>query len=581
MADEDKTGPESEPPPKAYDQEFFLDLALQGKDAWNAWRRDPTNEDVRVTFAGVNFSEAPRDQINFAGFEFGDGANFSGCKWRDGIRQAFILGSACFNLATFGHMAEFTRATFGSTANFVGVTFGHDANFTNAAFGTWARFSPTNFGVRADFTRATFGAKADFVGAIFGHDANFASAAFGAEVRFSNTTFGNRVNFNGANFRDEAQFADAEFQGGAYFISAAFGDGANFTGANFHDDAKFDQTHFEGSVAFNRQRTPFLTISFANARFDGEADFSGRIFDADADFTNARFYYPPDFDAATNHARIDFTGAHVGFVPAGKWLHWTKNSRIPVRLRAFRKIAEETKNHDLERDLYVEERKAERGVYWHQLLENLKKEPWRNWPRNSARLIVHLLWIGVMGLYWALADYGRNFVLPLALLIASVFFFYWRYANILAPLAPKTCPLGDQYEHAVRMVALGNAVPFVGPITIDAEIKKFLFCPGGAVNCLPIPPEGFQLLVLGQKPSFDHPRFFHRPRVAQLFQDQVRPPAESAKSANIKLVATLRLLQIPSSYLPALGKCLFAQIANRTKMFHVKHFGTIDAQNRT
>jgi hypothetical protein len=41
---------------------------------------------------------------------------------------------------------------------------------------------------------------------------------------------------------------------------------------------------------------------------------------------------------------------------------WTSDSKIPIRLRALRKIAEETKNHDLERDLYIEERKAERGV---------------------------------------------------------------------------------------------------------------------------------------------------------------------------------------------------------------------------
>ena len=60
--------------------------------------------------------------------------------------------------------------------------------------------------------------------------------------------------------------------------------------------------------------------------------------------------------------------------------------------------------------------------------------------------------------------------------------------------APDT----DKYKQAVRMLALGNAVPFVGPLTIDGEVKKFLFCPGREVNCLPIPPEGFQLLVLGQ-----------------------------------------------------------------------------------
>jgi hypothetical protein len=42
------------------------------------------------------------------------------------------------------------------------------------------------------------------------------------------------------------------------------------------------------------------------------------------------------------------------------------------------------------------------------------------------------------------------------------------------------------------MVVLGNAVPFVGPLTIDAEIKKFLFC-GGVVadGCLSIQPDAF------------------------------------------------------------------------------------------
>ena len=31
-----------------------------------------------------------------------------------------------------------------------------------------------------------------------------------------------------------------------------------------------------------------------------------------------------------------------------------------------------------------------------------------------ARLAVHILWIAVMGVYWALPDYGRSFVRPFA-----------------------------------------------------------------------------------------------------------------------------------------------------------------------
>ena len=63
-------------PTKKYDQEFFLALAAKGKDAWNAWRRDPANKDVHVTFAGIDFSEAPKDQIDFSGFEFGQPCGF-------------------------------------------------------------------------------------------------------------------------------------------------------------------------------------------------------------------------------------------------------------------------------------------------------------------------------------------------------------------------------------------------------------------------------------------------------------------------------------------------------------------------
>ncbi|MGH6821019.1 MAG: hypothetical protein ACREDU_09190, partial [Methylocella sp.] len=83
-----------------YDHTFFLDLAAKGKYAWNAWRRIPANKGVRVNFAGVDFSEAPRDGIDFSGFEFGDSANFSQCKWR-GVEcveppEAFKPGRACF-----------------------------------------------------------------------------------------------------------------------------------------------------------------------------------------------------------------------------------------------------------------------------------------------------------------------------------------------------------------------------------------------------------------------------------------------------------------------------------------------------
>jgi len=48
----------------------------------------------------------------------------------------------------------------------------------------------------------------------------------------------------------------------------------------------------------------------------------------------------------------------------------------------------------------------------------------------------------VMGLYWLLADCGRNFLPPTAWLVASVFFFDWRYTKVLAPLMAKAPDVG-------------------------------------------------------------------------------------------------------------------------------------------
>jgi hypothetical protein len=316
--------------------------------------------------------------------------------------------------------------------------------------------------------------------------ASFASAVFGNGVDFTDVVFGDSAVFDGAAFGNDTSFNGAAFGWGARFVGTIFKGDVEFMGK-----PKEQSKRHEGSgTASDSRPDGFLTISFANARFDWEAVFSGRSFEADADFTNARFYYPPDFDAVAKASRIDFTGAHIGFVRPNRLFHWTYKTTIPVRLRA---------HHDLERDLYIEERKAERGVYWCQWQEVLKKEP--NWALKGIALLklFHAgLWIFVMSLYWILADYGRSLMRPFGALIASGFFFYWCYGKVFEQGAPKLCPLSDQYDHAVGMLALGNTVPFVGPLTIDSDIKKFLFCPSGSCPSPLIPPEGFQFLVIFQ-----------------------------------------------------------------------------------
>jgi hypothetical protein len=91
---------------------------------------------VPVTFAGTDFREVKKDEIDFSGFEFGDNADFSGCKWRGVEFEAkeipivFKPGRACFTGAIFGHRGRF-NAVFGGGASFERAKFGH---WTNIAF---------------------------------------------------------------------------------------------------------------------------------------------------------------------------------------------------------------------------------------------------------------------------------------------------------------------------------------------------------------------------------------------------------------------------------------------------------------
>src|ERR1700730_8800509 len=179
---------DAEDPSEKYDQAFFLALAAKGKDEWNTWRREPANEMVPVTFAGIDFSEAPRDGIDFSGFEFGDDANFSGCKWwptRKVPSPEFTPPSR----------AVFTGAVFGLGARFDGAAFGNP-DFTGTVFGDLGTFAGAAFGVFANFSHAAFGFLTGFTGVTFGEGASFAYATFGAYTRFDSAVF-KSVKFNG------------------------------------------------------------------------------------------------------------------------------------------------------------------------------------------------------------------------------------------------------------------------------------------------------------------------------------------------------------------------------------------------
>jgi hypothetical protein len=144
---------------------------------------------------------------------------------------------------------------------------------------------------------------------------------------------------------------------------------------------------------------------------------------------------------------------------------------------------------------------------------------------TATRLLIHLSWIAAMFFYWLLADYGRSFMRPILALLLSIVLFhaaYWltlrpqpalkfwpRITTALRQATTRPQANDPPSVRATRAFALANAVPFVGALTLDKEIKR-LICGDQPVDdekkaaqlgvqpCVPIPPLRFQALALLQ-----------------------------------------------------------------------------------
>jgi Pentapeptide repeats (9 copies) len=390
-------------------------------------------------------------------------------------------------------LANFSGATFEKSADFSGVRFGADASFAGAAFGIEVEFSRATFGSRADFRVATLGHGASFSEATFDNAANFSCAIFDESATFVGTTFGVEANFAGATFGHGAQFIRATFRGRAH-LRALSKEACreNICTLFTHWPEQRKQVLAAHKALHQSGAGPdgFGSISFEDAHFGGHAYFAGRKFFSHSGFTAARFYEPPTFDRCENTgrlnlygARITFSGTLFGFIPG-----WTTDSDVGIRLRLLRKLADETKNHDLERDLYIEERRAERGIR----LARYFRVGRPGWPR----LVAHCLWIAIMGIYWLLADYGRSVIRPLIALVASIFVFNASYSVVLSPPPAMS---ETTFRNAVWAFTIANAVPFVGALSLEKELKDTILCAASSSPaCDRVPKTAFQLLALGQ-----------------------------------------------------------------------------------
>ena len=228
-------------------------------------------------------------------------------------------------------------------------------------------------------------------------------------------------------------------------------------------------------------------IDFTDAVFRGYVSFRRREFEGEADFSHAVFRSVPDFAGCKELGHLDLSDVAVSF-GGSRWWHlrnWTIEGEIDTRLRRLRKIAKDAEAGDLERDLFILERKAQRGRQFHGVwrgIADLWRAVWNRGQLDRGRLSKTLrdldlfrplgltLWLF---LYGATSDYGRSIVRPLAWLAVSFFGFLglyrWQHDAYYGRSLPLTNP-------DLISFALGNALPFLSslsPARRDVLLRLF------------------------------------------------------------------------------------------------------------
>ncbi len=159
--------------PEPFGGEEALELARQGKDAWNTWAEE--NPGRKVNFIEVNFTAEENKDISFQGFTF--------------------PGEVFFSRAKFQSIF-FSGAVFKGEANFIETTFRQGVWFTEAAFKGMAYFTTASFDDVAGFSRATFEGNALFTGSMFSGVLDLHGSHFRTVPDFRGTDFKKHLTLN-------------------------------------------------------------------------------------------------------------------------------------------------------------------------------------------------------------------------------------------------------------------------------------------------------------------------------------------------------------------------------------------------
>ena len=257
------------------------------------------------------------------------------------------------------------------------------------------------------------------------------------------------ADFSGTDFtvpeNKDISFADFEFGDRARFDRTTFGRLTHFEGAKFGNYLSFTGATFSGRALFN------------NVTFRGWTLFTDVTFEKKAYFSRARFDQLPSFSGSKGLEYLVLVDTQFRF---GKGIfRWTADPIVVAHLRQMRSIAQTTNATDAERDLFILERMAERGVLWKDWWDGGWKSRLLEWWQPAAATVL-------MFFYWALSNCGRSVALPFLWFIAANVGAFYVY-SLLAD---------TPVDEALRNLTFANMLPFgtlAKPLSEHAAIELF------------------------------------------------------------------------------------------------------------
>jgi hypothetical protein len=355
--------------------------------------------------AGAGITNLNRDQIDFSGLAF------------DSLfLQGFIFPSPClFSNATFSSVAHFAHTIFSDQANFEDVTFSQRTSFHGATFSERTSFHGATFSRLAEFTGTTFSLFARFGRATFSDGANFEGATFSSGVDFAPTTFSGWALFTGATFSGNVSFEDVTFSGNASFARATFQSRASFVNAEMKS-----QTWFEAAT-FSSEPPLFFGAKLHEGTVWRDVDWPDPPSDAvkASEFVDAYERLKLEMDRLKKHEdELDFFACELRSrrVQCGDWKPIRElrffGRTIPIPTLEIPRTTIKPRCHKLFgrsftlpsltiRALTIELRRPASGL--------------------------------AIALYGFLCDFGRSYVRPLAILIATIvlgIFPFWAHFGL-------------------------------------------------------------------------------------------------------------------------------------------------------